>query len=210
VARRGHLVSFEGMDGAGKTTQLELLAERLDGDRVPVMRLREPGGTPLGERVREMLLDRKLQRTPSAELLLFAAARAELVHRLILPAIEEGWIVLLDRYADSTRAYQGYGLGMTEDTVESAINLATEGLAPSLTILLDLDPAKGLRRLQTVFDAIEERSTSFLDRVRRGFLDIAHREPDRWLVLDASRSIPELAGEIWDRVMAIVEGGSDG
>ncbi|HUT99168.1 MAG TPA: dTMP kinase [bacterium] len=210
MARRGHLVSFEGMDGAGKTTQLELLAERLDGDRVPVMRLREPGGTPLGERVREMLLDRKLQRTPSAELLLFAAARAELVHRLILPAIEEGWIVLLDRYADSTRAYQGYGLGMTEDTVESAINLATEGLAPSLTILLDLDPAKGLRRLQTVFDAIEERSTSFLDRVRRGFLDIAHREPDRWLVLDASRSIPELAGEIWDRVMAIVEGGSDG
>ncbi|MCX7021784.1 MAG: dTMP kinase, partial [bacterium] len=141
MARRGHLVSFEGMDGAGKTTQLELLAERLDGDRVPVMRLREPGGTPLGERVREMLLDRKLQRTPPAELLLFAAARAELVHRLILPAIEEGWIVLLDRYADSTRAYQGYGLGMTEDTVESAINLATEGLAPSLTILLDLDPS---------------------------------------------------------------------
>jgi len=210
VARRGHLVSFEGMDGAGKTTQLELLAERLDRAGVPTMRLREPGGTPLGERVREMLLDRKLQRTPPAELLLFAAARAELVHRLILPAIEEGWIVLLDRYADSTRAYQGYGLGMTEDTVESAIHLATEGLVPSLTILLDLDPKKGLRRLQTVFDAIEERSTSFLDRVRRGFLDIAHREPDRWLVLDAARDIGELAGEIWDRVRTLVEGGSDG
>jgi len=116
----------------------------------------------------------------------------------------------LDRYADSTRAYQGYGLGMTEDTVESAIHLATEGLAPSLTILLDLDPKKGLRRLQTVFDAIEERSTSFLDRVRRGFLDIAHREPDRWLVLDAARNIPELAGEIWDRVRTLVEGGADG
>lgn len=210
MARRGHLVSFEGMDGAGKTTQLELLAERLDRAGVPTMRLREPGGTPLGERVREMLLDRKLQRTPPAELLLFAAARAELVHRLILPAIEEGWIVLLDRYADSTRAYQGYGLGMTEDTVESAIHLATEGLVPSLTILLDLDPKKGLRRLQTVFDAIEERSTSFLDRVRRGFLDIAHREPDRWLVLDAARDIGELAGEIWDRVRTLVEGGSDG
>jgi dTMP kinase len=198
------------MDGAGKTTQLELLAERLDRAGVPTMRLREPGGTPLGERVREMLLDRKLQRTPPAELLLFAAARAELVHRLILPAIEEGWIVLLDRYADSTRAYQGYGLGMTEDTVESAIHLATEGLVPSLTILLDLDPKKGLRRLQTVFDAIEERSTSFLDRVRRGFLDIAHREPDRWLVLDAARDIGELAGEIWDRVRTLVEGGTDG
>ncbi len=210
MARRGHLISFEGMDGAGKTTQLELLASRLDRAGVPFMRLREPGGTPLGERVREMLLDKKLQRTPSAELLLFAAARAELVHRLVLPAIEEGWIVLLDRYADSTRAYQGYGLGMTEHTVESAINLATEGLAPSLTILLDLDPAKGLRRLQTVFDAIEERSTAFLDRVRRGFLDIARREPDRWLVLDASRSIAELADETWDRVKLLVEGGTDG
>jgi len=205
VARRGHLVSFEGMDGSGKTTQLELLASRLDRAGVPVMRLREPGGTPLGERVREMLLDRKLKRTPPAELLLFAAARAELVHRLVLPAIEEGWIVLLDRYADSTRAYQGYGLGMTEDTVESAIKLATQGLAPSLTILLDLDPAKGLRRLQTVFDAIEERSTAFLERVRLGFLDIARREPDRWLVLDAARGIAELAGEIWDRVRTLVE-----
>jgi dTMP kinase len=210
VARRGHLISFEGMDGAGKTTQLELLAVRLDDAGVPVMRLREPGGTPLGERVREMLLDRRLQRTPQAELLLFAAARAELVHRLVIPAIEEGWVVLLDRYADSTRAYQGYGLGMTEATVESAINLATEGLAPSLTILLDLDPARGLRRLQTVFDAIEERSTSFLDRVRRGFLDIARREPDRWLVLDASRGIGELAAEIWDRVRALVEVEDDG
>lgn len=205
MARRGHLVSFEGMDGSGKTTQLELLASRLDRAGVPVMRLREPGGTPLGERVREMLLDRKLKRTPPAELLLFAAARAELVHRLVLPAIEEGWIVLLDRYADSTRAYQGYGLGMTEDTVESAIKLATQGLAPSLTILLDLDPAKGLRRLQTVFDAIEERSTAFLERVRLGFLDIARREPDRWLVLDAARGIAELAGEIWDRVRTLVE-----
>jgi dTMP kinase len=175
-----------------------------------VMKLREPGGTPLGERVREMLLDRRLQRTSSAELLLFAAARAELVHRLIMPAIEEGWIVLLDRYADSTRAYQGYGLGMAERTVESAISLATEGLAPSLTILLDLDPAKGLRRLQTVFDAIEERSTTFLERVRRGFLDIARREPERWLVLDAARGIGELADEVWERVGGLVEGPKGG
>jgi len=198
------------MDGSGKTTQLELLASRLDGAGVPVMKLREPGDTPLGERVREMLLDRTLKRTPPAELLLFAAARAELVHRLIRPAIEEGWLVLLDRYADSTRAYQGYGLGMTEEAVESAIRLATEGLAPSLTILLDLDPRKGLRRLQTVFDAIEERSTAFLERVRQGFLNIALREPDRWLVLDAGREVGGLAEEIWTRVGALLEDEADG
>ena len=210
VPRRGHLISFEGMDGAGKTTQLELLAERLELAGVPTMKLREPGDTPLGERVREMLLDRKLQRTASSELLLFAAARAELVHRLIMPAIEEGWIVLLDRYADSTRAYQGYGLGMTKKIVEAAIGLATEGLKPTLTILLDLDPQKGLRRLQTIFDAIEERSTTFLNRVRLGFLDIARREPDRWLVLDASLGVGELGKKIWKRVETLLNGKANG
>ena len=204
MSQRGHLISFEGMDGAGKTTQLELLADRLDGVGIPAMKLREPGGTPLGERVRELLLDRRLNRTPSAELLLFAAARAEMVQRLIRPAIDEGWVVLLERYGDSTRAYQGYGLGMSEASVETAISLATEGLEPTLTILLDLDPKKGLGRLQTVFDAIEERSTAFLERVRRGFLDIARREPGRWLVLDAGLGVEELAGTIWKRAQTLL------
>jgi len=208
-APRGLLISFEGVDGAGKSSHVEGLAAELRGAGRDVVTLREPGGTPLGERVRELLLDAELERSPRAELLLFQVARAELVAERIRPALEAGAVVLIDRFSDSTRAYQGWGLELERGLVEDALRLATGGLEPDLVILLDLEPARGLRRVNSAgkrHDAIESRRRDFLERVRRGYLELARREPERWLIVDAARPPAAVAAAVSGRVRRLLDG----
>lgn len=194
------LISLEGIDGAGKSTQVELLAAALRAEGWPVVATREPGGTALGERLRD-LLKGAVPLAPRTELILFAAARAELVEEVIRPALDAGQVVLCDRFADSTRAYQGAGRGLDPALVEASITLATGGLAPSLTVLLDLPPALALaRRPSSPGDRFESNTLGFLERVRAGYLELARAEPARWLVLDATLPIPRLQLLIWHHV----------
>ncbi|HYN17884.1 MAG TPA: dTMP kinase, partial [Actinomycetes bacterium] len=162
----GRLIAFEGVEGAGKSTQLELLRRELEGRGREVVVTREPGGTPVGERVRALLLDPEVEIHPRAEALLFAAARAELVERVIRPALERGAVVLCDRYLDSSLAYQGGARGLGRGPVEEVNRFATGGLLPDLVVLLDLDPAEGLRRRPGDRDRIEALDLEFHRRVR--------------------------------------------
>lgn len=203
--RPGLFVTLEGGDGAGKSTLLRLLAERATG-RVPeVVVTREPGGTPLGERLRAALLgtsplDQASAPAPIAELLVFAAARAQLVAETIRPALQRGALVLCDRFADSTVAYQQYGRGLPAAQVGAVNSVATAGLVPALTVLLDLDPAEALRRRAAAENYFEEETMAFHQRVRAGFAALAAAEPARWLVLDAARPPEALAAAAWPRV----------
>ena len=208
--RPGLFVTIEGGDGAGKSTLLRLLAERATG-RVPeVVVTREPGGTPLGERLRAALLgrsplDQASAPSPIAELLVFAAARAQLVAETIRPALQRGALVLCDRFADSTVAYQQYGRGLPAAQVDAVNGVATAGLVPALTVLLDLDPAEALRRRAAAENYFEEETIAFHQRVRAGFATLAAAEPARWLVLDAVRPPEALAAAAWQRVKLLLD-----
>lgn len=193
------LVTFEGPEGAGKSTQLVRLADRLRGAGVPHTTTREPGGTPLGARVREVLLDPGLSIDPLPEFLLYSASRAQLVRDVIRPALDRGEVVLCDRYADSSLAYQGAGRGLDEGFVTTLTREVTGGLSPDLTVLLDLDPAAGLARAarRGQPDRLERADLAFHTRVRDGFLALAARDPRRFLVLDAALSEETLAGMVW-------------
>lgn len=186
----GLLISFEGIDGCGKSTQLDRLATRLRAAGVEPLLLREPGGTPLGERLRELLLDPQTgDIAPAAEALLYAASRAELVTRVIEPALAAGRIVLLDRYVDSSLAYQGAGRGLGIERVLEANLLATGGRMPDRTILLELDPEQAARRLDADGadpDRLEAAGGDFFDRVRGAYADLAERFSDRIMRIDAS------------------------
>jgi dTMP kinase len=205
---RGKLITFEGVEGAGKTTQLERAAKHLGARGVAVVTAREPGGTAVGEQVRKVLLDREnASMTPLAELFLYLAARAQLVAEAVAPALAAGRCVLLDRYVHSTLAYQGYGLGVDLGGASADENLArlrelcraAVGDAwPDLAVVLDLEPEEGLARLGgEERDRIEARDLAFHRRVREGFRALAADEPDRVVVVDASP--PE------DEVFAAVE-----
>ena len=216
----GRLIAFEGVEGAGKSTQLELLRQALEGRRGPgdrrggppvgrsreVVVTREPGGTPAGERVRELLLDPAVELHPRAEALLFAAARAELVERVIRPALERGAVVLCDRYLDSSLAYQGGARGLGRGPVEQVNRFATGGLVPDLVVLLDLDPADGLRRRSRDPDRIEAQDLDFHRRVRSAFRDLAAADPKRFCVVDAALPVPEVAGRVKAAVLSLLEG----
>jgi dTMP kinase len=200
---RGLFVSFEGGEGSGKSTQIERLAARLREQGLDPLRTREPGGTPLGERVREVLLDRTLEPAPVTEALLMEAARAEIVARVIGPALDAGKIVLCDRFIHSTLAYQGGGRGLDPALLESLNRVATGGLTPDLVLLFDVDPAVGLSRRERAGGApnrLDRESLEFHQRVRNRYLELARREPERFLVLDASRSPDELERHIWEAV----------
>jgi dTMP kinase len=168
---RGKLIVFEGAEGAGKTTQIRLLAERLGANGVAVVAVREPGGTPVGDSIREILLDPEQQITAATEALLFMASRAELIAREIEPALDGGDVVLLDRFFLSTYAYQIVGRGLPEDEVRAANRLATHSLVPDLTLLLDVSPAKGLERADArgKRDRIESSADDFHQRVGDAF-----------------------------------------
>ena len=202
--RTGLFIAFEGGDGAGKSTQAALLTQTLQDAGRTVLRTREPGGTPVGEKLRSLVLEHGHgQIDPRTEALIFAASRAAHVEQVILPALERGDVVVCDRYIDSSVAYQGAGRNLGTDEVRSINEWATGGLAPDLTVLLDVDPEAGRSR-RTAADAAEDRlesePDSFHGSIRSAFLALAEDSPGRYLVLDAAAPVPELAHRILARV----------
>lgn len=201
----GHFVTLEGGEGAGKSTLVATLAARAQAQGLEVLICREPGGTPLGERLRDALFGLDTSPSPLAELFTFAAARAELVRTVIRPALESGALVLCDRFTDSTLAYQGYGRGLDLDTIRLVNAAATGGLEPDLTLLLDLEPAAGRARgAAGGSDYLEREALAFHERVRAGFIALATTEPARWQVLDASQPADAVAEAAWARVGALL------
>lgn len=188
-------VTFEGPDGSGKTTQAQLLYEYLQERGYPVFLTREPGGTDIGDQIREVL--HSLENTemlPQTEILLYSASRAQLVGQIIRPHLDRGEIVLCDRYADSTLAYQGYGHGLDLQVLQVITTFATGGLKPDLTIYLDIDVEEGLRRKLAAHQAgeaewnrMDQQKLAFHRRVRQGYLQMVAAEPERWAIIDATQ-----------------------
>lgn len=203
----GLFITLEGGDGSGKTTQMAALAEWLQQHGRTVVQTREPGGTDLGLELREIILHRRGYIAPRAEALLYAADRAHHIATLVRPALERGDVVLQDRYLDSSVAYQGAGRVLDAAEVRDVSLWATEGLLPHLTVLLDLDPAVGRARLdssRTRYDRLEAEQLEFHERVRAAYRALADAEPERFLVLDATRPVDELQASIRDRVSALL------
>jgi dTMP kinase len=198
----GWLIAFEGVEGAGKTTQLELLQRELETLGYAVLVTREPGGTRLGERIRSILLDPETgdgELAPRTEALLFAAARAQLVQQVIQPALERGQVVLCDRFVDSSLVYQGIARGLGHQPVAAVNHFATGGLQPDLVVLLRLDPAEGLTRARgrdPAFDRIEAEDLQFHRLVEQGFMLLAAEHPERFAVIDAAQPVGQVAAEV--------------
>ena len=204
---RGVFITLEGGDGSGKTTQAELLREWLANGGRTVVRTREPGGTEVGVEVREIVLHHRGDITPRAEALLYAADRAHHVATVVRPALERGDVVIQDRYIDSSVAYQGVGRVLDPEAIRGLSDWATEGLRPDLTILLDLDADAARGRLdgaRTRYDRLEAEASDFHGRVRTAYLAIADAEPDRFLVVDASTPVDDIAGVIRARVARLL------
>ena len=204
---QGLFITFEGGDGAGKTTQAALLDEWLTASGRSVVRTREPGGTEVGTLIRDIVLHHRGEVSARAEALLYAADRAHHVETVVRPALSRGDVVIQDRYLDSSVAYQGAGRVLGRDEVRSLSLWATEGLLPDLTVLLDLDPSVARRRLDAdakPFDRLEAERETFHVRVREEFLALASAEPGRFLVLDAARPPAELASAVRARVGALL------
>lgn len=196
-------ISFEGVDGSGKSTQVSLLATALRGQDREVLEIREPGGTPAAEQVRKVLADPEVPLDPVAELMLFLAARADLVGAVLRPALDAGTWVVSDRYADSTEAYQGHARGLGPDRVRELNRAATGGLMPDLTILLEVDPGLALDRAVDG-GRFEAEGEGFQRRVRDAYREIADRDGDRIVVLDGSGSEQEVHRAVLDAVEARV------
>ena len=203
---KGLFITFEGCEGCGKSTQAGLLHDELLRRNIPSALTHEPGGTPLGDRVRKLLkVKRNYDISPQAELLLFNACRAQLVRDVILPALAKGTNVICDRFTGSTLAYQGYGRGLGVETVASINNAATGGLQPDIIFLLDLQPQAGLKRKRnTGDDRFEAEDIAFHHRVRDGYLDLAGRDPSRWIVIEAQQPAAELGKAVLDRVLLLL------
>lgn len=196
-------LTFEGPDGSGKTTQVAPLAEFLTQLGYQVLITREPGGTAIGDQIRQVLSDLKnTGMHPRSETLLFLAARAQLVEEVIKPHLEDGYIVLCDRYADSTMAYQGYGHQNDLTQISSLINFATGGLKPDLTLLLDVGAEAGLKRKAegTEWNRLDAYSLEFHQRVRQGYAALAQSEPERWVIVDADQP----AEKVQERIRQVV------
>ncbi len=209
---RGVFITLEGGDGAGKSTQARAIVERLRAVGRAVCITEEPGGTALGHSVRKFLEEQVRAETPlapQAELFLFEAARAQHVAEVIRPALERGEVVVCDRFADSTIAYQGYGRGMDMKQIETCNAIATGGLRPDLTLLLDVPPGEGLVRAAGAdakrVDSIGSAPLDFHDRVRAGFLELARREPERFLVLDATLPRERVTSLALKRIQAFLQ-----
>ncbi len=205
---RGVFVTFEGGDGVGKSTQAERLQEWLEAEGYTTVRTREPGGTEVGGLVRDIVLHHRGEIVARAEALLYAADRAQHVATVVRPALERGDIVIQDRYFDSSLAYQGAGRVLGRDEVRRLSLWAVEGLIPDVTVLLDLDPdiARERREAQgKPFDRLEAEEAEFHENVRREFLALADAEPARFLVVDASRPVDEIAAAVRKRVQSALE-----
>jgi dTMP kinase len=193
-------ITLEGPDGSGKSSQVGPLAQWLEGLGYRVHTAREPGGTLISEQIRTILHDLKnTEMHPHTETLLYQAARSQIVEQVIRPKLMEGWIVLCDRYADSTLAYQGYGHQQDLEVVRALVGYATGGLTPDLTLLLDVDVKTGLSRRQNSggeWNRLDAYQLEFHQRVREGYLELARQEPTRWVVVDA--------GQVWDSVQEML------
>jgi dTMP kinase len=198
----GKFITFEGIDGSGKSTQLRMLAGDLRARGIDCLTTQEPGGTPLGRRLREAFLETEETVAPMAELLAFAADRAQHVEFLIKPALAEGRVVISDRYADATFAYQGAGRGFPEQKVNQVIELATGGLKPHLTLFFDITVEEAIRRMSardeyhTKKNRMDEETAEFYERVRNAYLGIAKHESQRFCVIDAARPIEDIHAEV--------------
>ena len=206
----GAFITFEGIDGCGKSTQLRLLASELRVRGLPVIATREPGGTPLGQKLRAALLDVKEEVDPLTELLVFAADRAQHVRKHLLPALERNQIVLSDRYADATVAYQGAGRGFKPELIEEIVQLATGGLKPDLTLLFDLSVPDAVirtrKRVQSKrTDRLDVEDEAFHTRVRDAYVRIAKAEPERFRIIDARGSVDETQRQVMELVMPFLE-----
>lgn len=202
-------VSFEGPEGSGKTTQLQALRRHLEARGLPVYAPREPGGTRISDLVRGIVLNPEhTEMRPQTEILLFSAARAQLVGQEIRPRLARGEIVLSDRYADSTLAYQGYGLGLDLDTLRAITRFATGGLVPDLTFCLDVPVGAGLMRKRgqdaAEWNRMEQRELEYHERVRAGYLEMAHAEPDRWRIVEATQPFDRVQAAIRAEVDALL------
>jgi len=206
MAGQGRFITFEGGEGAGKSTHARLLAERLKAEGHPALLTREPGGTELGRWLLRLLAQEGPPLDHAAELLLFEAARAQHVTEIIRPTLERGDLVICDRFTDSTLAYQGYGRGLDLALIRKLNDVASGGLSPDLTLLLDLPPDLGLAREdhEGVSDRIGAEAVAFHERVREGYLALAKEEPQRFLVLDASLAVDDLSEVIRKAVSALL------
>jgi len=199
----GKFITFEGIDGSGKSTQVALLKERLEALDRTVAIVREPGGTVLSEQIRGLLLDHHSRDlSKRAEALLFSTARAQLVHEVIIPALERGEIVLCDRYADSTIAYQGYGRELPLNEIITIQEFATNNIQPDIKVLLDLNvDVAATRLLGSYADRMESAGRAFQERIRQGYLEMARAVPSEWLVVNGDQPVEKIAGEIASRVV---------
>ncbi len=228
----GVFITFEGPEGGGKSTQAQLLYQSLQNQGYPVILTREPGGTRIGELIRRILVDlRHTEIVPGTEIFLFSAARSQLVNERIRPYLDTGGIVICDRYADSTYAYQGYGLGLNLDDLRTITTIATGGLSPDLTLYLDIAAEAGLERKATgrrgrpdenprhtsttsspsasvavppEWNRLDARDLAYHQRVAAGFYELMQQEPQRWRRLDATQPIPTLAQEIGSIVQPLL------
>jgi dTMP kinase len=199
---KGVFITFEGSEGCGKSTQAQLLCQFLKRKKKDVLHIREPGGIKISEKIRRILLDEKnKEMVKSCEVLLYMAARAQLVDEKILPALKKGTIIICDRFLDSTVAYQGYGCGVDIRFIKEIGRYVTENIKPNVTFLLDLETHKGLSRIQKPKDRIEQRSLNYHNRVRQGYLAIARQEPKRVKVIEAHQSREEIQSIIQQHVM---------
>jgi dTMP kinase len=201
-------ISFEGIDGSGKTTQVQRTVSALRDAGYDVLSTREPGGTPIGDRIRSILLDKTdSDLHPRSELLLFCASRAQLVHEVLRPFLDKGGIVICDRYADSTLAYQGYGHGLDIDALRHILDFATGGLYPQITVYLDMPPKEGLlRRRRGRFEGeewnrLDNMEIAFHQRVYDGYQQLIARDPQRWLRIPADDDIDSVQSEILNQLL---------
>jgi dTMP kinase len=199
-------ITFEGGEGSGKSIHSRTLHRKLAGLSIPAILIREPGGTPLGDRVRHLLKQsRQISIAPVTELMLFNASRSQLVKDVIQPNLKEGKIVICDRYADSTIAYQSYGRGLDITIVKTINQIGSQGLAPNLTFLLDVPPEIGLsRKNASANDRFEKENIIFHRKVRAGFQQMAAEEPLRWLVIDSTLPLREVRNRIWGKVSQLL------
>lgn len=206
-AARGCLITFEGIEGSGKTTHLARLFDRLKQAGWDVVITREPGGTAVGESIRKLLLDSTIpDMNPKAELLLYLASRVQHLHQIILPALRQGKVVLCDRFSDATVAYQGYGRGLDLKQVIALQQFATDGLQPNLMILLDVETHRGLERIgnRTAKDRLEREQEDFYERVRQGYLKLARAKGSRAVVIDANLEMEKVADKLYETVLAFL------
>ena len=204
-------IAFEGIDGSGKSTQLRMLAGDLRGRGLDVITTCQPGGTPLGRRLREAFLETEEVVAPIAELLLFAADRAQHVELLIKPALAEGRLVISDRYADATRAYQGAGRGFSKSVIDRVIKLATGGLEPDLTLFFDISIENALSRMSSrhesgeLVNRMDFETIEFYERVRAAYIAIASKEPGRFRIIDANGPVEEIHSQVISIVTSFLE-----